>query len=245
MKTVAIMQPTFIPWLGYFALMDSVDEFVYLDDVQYTKRSWQSRNRIKANAKELMLSVGVDKKTTTTSIKDVRFADSHSHKKLMKTLRANLGKAPHFDLCEFIIDRAYADSDNFLSRFNTGIIDRVADACGITTKRTLASTLNIEAQEKATRLLCFCLHLKADHYLSPVGSYDYLSQFNPFSDSPVDLRFLNYHHPEYKQGKKNFLPFMACVDALAWTGADQFLNLVQSGIHKPLDISDMQFNQAA
>lgn len=245
MKTVAIMQPTFMPWLGYFALIDSVDEFVYLDDVQYTKRSWQSRNRIKANTKELMLSIGVEKKTTTNSIKDVRFADSYKHAKLMKTLRANLAKAPHFELCEFIIDRAYADSENFLSRFNTGIIDRVADACGITTKRTLASTLDIEAQEKATRLLSFCQHLKADHYLSPVGSYDYLSQYNPFSDSSVNLQFLNYHHPEYVQGKADFLPYMACIDALAWTGADQFLNLVQSGMRKPLDITDFQLNQAA
>jgi len=245
MKTVAIMQPTFMPWLGYFALMDSVDEFVYLDDVQYTKRSWQSRNRIKTGSKELMLSVGVDKKTTTTSIKDVRFADSYKHTKLMKTLRANLGKAPHFDLCEFIIDRAYADSENFLSRFNTGIIDRIADACGMTTKRTFASSLNIDAQEKATRLLSFCQHLSADHYLSPVGSYDYLSQYNPFIDSRVNLQFLNYQHPEYVQGKEEFIPFMACVDALAWIGTDQFLELVQSGVHKPLDISELQFNQAA
>lgn len=245
MKTVAIMQPTFIPWLGYFALMDSVDEFVYLDDVQYTKRSWQSRNRIKSGGNELMVSVGVDKKTTTTSIQNVRFADSHKHKKLMKTLRANLGKAPHFDLCEFIVNRAYADSENFLSRFNIGIIDRVADACGIKTQRTLASTLNIETQEKASRLLSFCLHLEADSYLSPVGSYDYLSEYDPFADSSVQLQFINYQHPHYEQGKQTFMPFMACIDALAWVGPDQFLEVVRSGIYAPFDISDLQHKKAA
>lgn len=245
MKTVAIMQPTFIPWLGYFALMDSADEFVYLDDVQYVKRSWQSRNRIRSGSDELMLSLGVDKKTTTTSISDVRFSDSHKHKKLMKTLKANLGKAPHFELCEFIVDRAFADSDGYLSRFNTGTIDRIADVCGINTQRILASDLKIEAQEKATRLLAFCENLGASHYLSPVGSYDYLAEYNPFENSAVELRFINYQHPEYSQGKNSFKPFMACVDALAWVGPHEFLNVVRTGIEAPFDISDLKFNQAA
>ncbi len=245
MKTVAIMQPTLMPWLGYFALMDSVDTFIYLDDVQYVKRSWQSRNRIKTLQGELMLSLPVNKVTTTNRIKDVKISETHNHTKFMKTLEGNLGKAPYFSLCESIVENAYSESEDFLARFNTGIINRVARACGIQTQRILASSLEVEAQEKTERLLAFCKHLNAENYLSPVGSFNYLKQNNPFANSSVSLSFQTYKHPEYGQGSGAFLPHMGCLDALSWVGPDKLLEVIQSGNDAPLTIEQLALANAA
>ena len=245
MKTLAIMQPTLMPWLGYFALMDSVDTFIYLDDVQFAKQSWQSRNRVKTSQGELMLSLRVNRTTIKGDIKDVKLADTHNHKKLMKTLEGNLGKAPYFSLCESIVENAYIESEDFLARFNTGIIDRVASACGIQTQRVLASSLGVETQEKTERLLAFCKHLNAENYLSPVGSFNYLAQKNPFANSGVNLSFQSYEHPEYVQGSGAFLPYMGCLDALSWVGPDKLLEVVQSGNDAPLTIEQLGLANAA
>lgn len=240
MKTVAIMQPTLMPWLGYFALMDTADTFIYLDDVKYVKRSWQSRNRIKSIQGELMLSLSVEKDTTRAAINKVKLAEPKNHQKFMKSLAVNLGKAPYFDLTEHIVESAYRESQGFLSRFTIGIINQIALVSGITTERVLASSLTIEKQEKASRLLAFCRHYSADNYLSPLGSYAYLSQHNPFSNSGVDLFFQNYDHPEYPQCFGEFTAYLACVDALSWVGPDDFLPLIRSGVRTPLCIEELE-----
>jgi len=245
MKTLAIMQPTLMPWLGYFALMDSVDTFIYLDDVQFAKQSWQSRNKIKTLQGPLMLSVAINRKTITNPIRDVKISDKNNHTKFMKTLVANLGKAPYFEVCESIVDNAYIESEDFLARFNTGIIDRVASVCGIETQRIFASSLKVEALDKTERLLAFCKNLHAEHYLSPIGSFNYLAQNNPFSDSSVTLSFQTYTHPEYAQGSGTFLPYMGCLDALSWIGPDKFLEVVQSGNDAPLTIEQLALANAA
>lgn len=245
MKTVAIMQPTFMPWLGYFALMDAADNFIYLDDVQYSKQSWQTRNRIKSSQGELMLSLAISRQSTKSSIKDVRLAAKNNHVKLMKSLKGNLGKAPYFELAESIIEQSYVESEGYLAKFTMGIANRMADVSGITTERHIASELPINSMDKNSRLLAFCEYLSADSYLSPIGSYAYLSECNPFHDSPIQLSFQNYSHPEYPQAYGEFLPYMAGIDAFAWVGPERFLSLIRSGNDAPFAIEQLDFMQAA
>jgi hypothetical protein len=245
MKTLAIMQPTLMPWLGYFALMDAADSFIYLDDVQYIKRSWQSRNRIKSPQGELMLSLAISKETTTSTIRQVRLSESHNHEKFMKCLISNLGKAPYFEFARLVVQQSYEESEGYLWQFNVGIADRIADAAGITTERILGSNLSIEPMEKASRLLAFCEHLSADSYLSPIGSYSYLSKSNPFEESGVELRFQSYCHPEYTQAFGEFTPYMAGIDALSWVGPENFLSLIRSGNRPPLPIEQLPLKQVA
>ncbi|MFT5896281.1 MAG: hypothetical protein ACI8VW_003164 [bacterium] len=245
MKTAAIMQPTLMPWLGYFALMDAVDIFIYLDDVQYVKRSWQSRNRIKSPQGELMLSLAIAKQTTTSTIQHVRLSESNNHEKFIKCLNANLGKAPYFEFAKFVIQQSYDESEGYLAKFNIGITERIADAIGIKTERHFASNLSIEPMEKASRLLAFCKTVHADSYLSPIGSYSYLNESNPFDNSGVKLWFHNYSHPTYTQAFGEFAPYMAGIDALSWVGPENFLSLIRTGNRAPQPIEQLQIRLAA
>ncbi|MEP3299044.1 MAG: WbqC family protein [Pseudoruegeria sp.] len=243
MSTLAIMQPTFLPWLGYFALIDQSDRFVFLDDVQFSKQSWQSRNRIKGPQDPILLSLGVARKPSKPLIKDVKLATTGFEIKLLKTVQANLGHAPYFDVVQSILQRAFDASGGSLSLLNRTITTQIASRCGLETEFSLASKANIEGGEKADRLLEFCTHFKVTDYLSPVGSYDYLAEHNPFEGSRVNLGFQNFNHPEYPQNFGAFQSHMAAIDALAHVGPKEFLPLIRSGISSPLSIEELARKQ--
>lgn len=239
MTSAAIMQPTFLPWLGYFALIDAVDQFVFLDDVQFSKQSWQSRNRIKGPDGPVMLSLGVARKPSKPLIHEARLAETGFETGLMKTIAANLGRAPHYDLVADIVARGFSDAGGSLCALNTGIIRGICKAVGISTPVHMASDMNVPHEDtKSGRLIAMCRVLGADTYLSPVGSYDYLADEDLFSNSPVELRFLNYTHPTYPQSYGAFLSHMAAIDALAHVGAEGFLPLVRSGVGPAYTQSD-------
>lgn len=240
MTTLAIMQPTFLPWLGYFALMDQADHFVFLDDVQFSKQSWQSRNRIKGPDGPVMLSLGVARKPSKPLIKDAKLANTGFEAKLQKTIQANLSKAPHYALVAQLLEEGFAGAHGSVSILNRLLITKIATLTGIDTSVSLASEADVAGGDKAVRLLDFCHRFSATTYLSPVGSLDYLSQNNPFAQSDVTLAFQNFNHPVYPQQFRGFQSHMAAIDALAHVGIDGFLPLVRSGLAAPLSITDLE-----
>ena len=240
MITAAIMQPTFLPWLGYFALIDAVDHFVFLDEVQFSKQSWQSRNRIKGPDGPIMLSLGVARKPSKPLINEARLADTGFEQKLIKSIDANLCKAPYFDLVRDIVNHGFETANSNLCALNVGIITAICNATGIDTEMHMASELDIKDQTtKSGKLIAICERFSADVYLSPVGSYDYLAEENIFEHSPVGLEFLNYRHPEYQQNFGAFQSHLAAIDALAYTGADGFLPLLRSGVGQALSFAEI------
>ena len=227
---VAIMQPTFLPWLGYFALMAAVDRFVYLDDVQLSRQSWQTRNRLKGPGGEILVSLPVARKPARVSIRDARISDLRALAKLRRAIADSLGRAPHFRLVEGIIDAGIAAADNGLCALNIALIEGVAEATGIATPRHRASDLGIGAESgRAGRLLDICRALGGRCYVSPPGALDYLEADDPFSGSDVALRFIDFHHPEHPQFHPPFLPFIAAIDALAHVGPAGFRALLERG----------------
>lgn len=233
------MQPTFLPWLGYFALIAQADRFVFLDDVQFSKQSWQSRNRIKGPNGEVMLSLSVARKPSKPLIMDAKLAETGFETKLLKTVQSCLGKAPYYPLVADILDQGFAKIPQGLSAVNRSIITAIAQATGIGTPMVLASESGIPGGEKSDRLLAFCEALGASHYLSPVGAYGYLSADNPFATSSVTLGFQSFRHPAYPQFFGAFQSHLAAIDALAHVGPDGFLPLVRSGIQPPHSIEDI------
>ena len=239
MKTLAIMQPTFLPWLGYFALIEQSDLFVFLDDVQFSRQSWQSRNRLKGPAGEVLVSLPVARKPSKPLICEVRLADNGFADRLTGTLRATLGRAPHYPLVAGIVEQGLARRDQGLSAVNRAIIAGIAQAAGMEPPLLLASDSGVPGGEKAERLLAFCRALGAGEYLSPVGSYAYLAQNNPFAGSEVRLSFQHFVHPAYPQLFGPFQSHLSALDALAHVGPEGFRPLVRSGIRAPHSIDDL------
>ena len=239
MTRLAIMQPTFLPWLGYFALIEQADVFVFLDDVQFSKQSWQSRNRLKGPEGEVLVSLPVARKPSKPLIKDAKLADTGFEVKLAKTVRSLLGRAPYGALVAEIVDQALTLRDQGLSAVNRAIIAAITGAAGIDTRLLLASETGVPGGEKSERLLALCRALGADAYLSPVGSYAYLAAGNPFAGSEVTLEFQHFAHPTYPQLFGPFQSHLSALDALAHVGPQGFRALVRSGIHPPSSIKDI------
>ena len=233
---VAIMQPTFLPWLGYFALMAAVDCFVYLDTVQLIRRSWQVRNRLKGRDGPILLSLELRANPSRPLIYEARLADTPFRARLMASLRHILGRAPYFTLIEGIVAGAFEAAGDSLAELNIALIEGVAMAAGITTSRLRASSLAVDTNAvRADRLLAIVRAVGGCCYVSAPGSYAYLKAEDPFATSEVALRFFDFVHPEYSQFYPPFLPYMAAIDALAHVGPEGFWALLSTGTRPFLD----------
>ena len=218
-RNVAIMQPTYLPWSGYFSLIESVDIFVILDTVQFQKRSWQQRNQIKTSQGSNWLTVPVVSKGKRNQlIKNTQIAkDRDFEKKHLKSIEFNYIKSRFFDE-EFkpIFDLLNKDH-KYLAELNFTLINYFCKRLNIETEIIKSSDLN--GRGKKADLLCsICKELNACKYISPPGSKDYLQESNTFLEANIPVLYFNYSHPSYDQLWGDFLPYMSIVDLLFNTG---------------------------
>jgi len=212
---VAIMQPTYLPWSGYFGLLQSVDLFVYLDDVQFEKRSWQQRNQIKtANGAQWLTVPVLSKGKREQKINEVQIdATSKFSEKHIKSIQHSYRKSPFFhEYSEIIFSAIQKDAGN-LAEYNIHIINECKDLLGISTRTVLSSEIKCTGT-KSERLASICGEVGATEYISPPGSKNYLEQSNSFDHIGVEVKYFKYNHPKYKQLHGDFLENMSIVDFL-------------------------------
>jgi hypothetical protein len=169
---IAVMQPTYNPWLGYFDLMDKVDIFVYLDNVQLVKRSWQVRNRIKTKNGELFLTIPIKKTKSRneTLIKEALINDEKRwRKKHLESIKTNYKKAKFYKEVFPFVESLVVNDFKFLCNFNINFIEKVKEIIGIKTKTVKSSELDVSGK-KDELLVKICKKLNADTYISPQGS---------------------------------------------------------------------------
>lgn len=233
MTICAIMQPTYLPWIGYFALMDMADVFVFLDDVQLSKQSWQTRNRIKGEGgKELMLTVPI-RHAGEQAIKDVEIDGSHWTAKHLKSFQQNYRKAPHFAEALAIYEPVLQGGSTRLCDLNVALISAIADRLGITGQRLRSSAIAGKSADRRDRLVDICREVGADTYLSPAGAAGYLSEADgeaQFAAHGMILLYQRYEHPTYPQINGAFLPYMCVLDLIANVGVAAAGTVIRSGI---------------
>lgn len=224
------MQPTFLPWLGYFALIDSVDKFVFLDIVQFESRSWQQRNRIMINNEARWVTLP----TTlpygrSTSINQVLINREHySGLLILKTLKHAYGSKPGFGFIEKSLFQALLSPPDYLSLLNVELIERISQSLGSNTMFFLASELKVTGN-KADLLLDISKTLGATTYVSPTGSKVYLEGYSGFSDSGIELEYQNFNHPIYPQGKSTFVSHLSVIDTICNVNLNGTRDLIKKG----------------
>ncbi|WP_419902612.1 WbqC family protein [Kiloniella sp.] len=229
MKRIAIMQPTYLPWIGYFGLMQSVDTFVLLDSVQFAKRSWQQRNQIKTANGAQWLSVPVmskgkrDQKICEVEL-DLGPKSFTNHRQVIEH---SYRKAPNFDVMGQPILELYNKSYNRLVDLNIDLIQCIKDLLNINTPVVRSSEIHGEGV-KADLLLSLCQGLEATEYVSPPGSKSYLNETDVFLRADLPVRYFNFNHPVYPQMYGDFLPYMSCIDLLFNCG-DKGFGLITEG----------------
>jgi len=228
-KTCVISQPTFLPWLGWFDLADQGDVMIILDDVQFSKQSWQQRNRIRTPAGLEFLTVPV-KRRLGQMILDCELADQRFVGKMLKSLHGNYAKAAFFAdaFDQFAATMEAAARTGCLAEFNCALISWIADRLVVTTPMIRASTLGVAGQ-RGEHVAAICESVGADRYLSPAGAEDYLIEDKAvFDRREISVWLHAYEHPEYVQRFAPFIPYASAID-LIFNAGPSAPNVMRSG----------------
>lgn len=235
MKTIGILQPSYLPWLGYFDYIDRCDAFVFLDTVQYDKHGWRNRNKIKTKDGWQWLTVPVlTKNRMGQLVKDVKIDNTQNWKEThLKSIEQNYSKTKYFNDYIDIFHRIYLEKDfmgsGTLSFVANNVINFISTRMGIgvSSERFLsAAFLNIEELDRNIRLLKICQHHKADRYLATTASKNYLD-VGLFEKNGVEVEFQDYVHPTYPQLYGDFISHLSVVDLLFNCGPES-LDIIRS-----------------
>jgi hypothetical protein len=220
-KRVAIVQSSYIPWKGYFDLIRRSDEFILYDDVQYTKRDWRNRNRIKTANGPGWLSIPVDVKGKyLQAIKDTRVCDAGWNIRHLKTIAATYARAPYFRRYEAAVEDLFLGCVSLsLSEINFRFLSRICDILSITTQLTWSMDYSYtHVPGKNERLVELCRQAGATEYLSGPSARGYIDP-NLFEAAGMRLTFMDYTgYPEYGQLHPPFDHYVSILDLLFNTG---------------------------
>tara|TARA_Y100000589_G_C27104065_1_gene609300 strand:+ start:452 stop:1168 length:717 start_codon:yes stop_codon:yes gene_type:complete len=228
---IAIMQPTFLPWVGYFALINAVDLFIFLDSVQFDKRSWQQRNIIKTINGSSWLTVPViSKGKFQQKINEVEILnDSNFNNKIIKKIYANYSKAKFFKLYSEDIFKIIIEENKMLSQLNYKLIKYFLKVWEIKTRLSYSSKLNVTGY-KDELLYNILSSYKSELYVSPPGSETYLkeSKFFGKQQNQKNYELFKFKHPEWSQLYGDFLPYCSAIDLLFNMGKEG-KSIIESG----------------
>lgn len=224
---LVVMQPTFFPWAGYFNLMAQADDFVFLDDVQLEKQSWQTRNRLALNGQPHWITVPVRHTHLAQTIAETEVMDKTPWRaKLARSFGMNYARHPHGADAREIVDFLLAEPASRLAALNEAVIRYVAQRLGLTARLHRASALGGEGL-RSDRLIALCRLLAAGEYLSPRGSADYLAEDRFAERAPAALRFQEFQPQPYPQkGAAEPIACLSIVDVVAnlgWHGARRYV----------------------
>ncbi len=216
MRTIVISQPTYLPWSGYFRIMKEADVYVFLDNVQFEQRSWQSRNRIKS-AKDFTWLTVPTHHNSQIKISDVEIDNSKQWMRQHFTaIKTSYGKAPYFqEYCSFL-KSVYEQRWTKLSILNIYLIKYFAKQLGLSPIFVRASKLGLEGK-RTNLLLDICKIFGADRYVSSIGAKNYMEEDKAksiFEKEGISVDFLQVNFPKYPQLFGEFIPELSIIDLL-------------------------------
>jgi hypothetical protein len=214
-KSVAIVQSNYIPWKGYFDLLNSVDEFILYDDMQFTRRDWRNRNLIKTPRGLQWLTIPVEVKgryyqpICETRISDPRWAAKH-----WATLTHNYARCPFFELYRPLFEPLYQHDWRSLSAVNHAFLKAICGILGVTTRISWSMDYRPLKEGKTERLVDLCKQTGATRYLSGPAARDYIEP-RLFESAGIELVFYDYAgYPEYPQRFGKFEHGVTILDLL-------------------------------
>jgi hypothetical protein len=219
---IAIMQPTYMPWAGYFNLILKADIFVFLDDVQFAASSWQQRNRIIFNREPHTLTVpAIVKGRPDQLICDVRTDETQKwRQKHLSILRQAYTRHPHGKSVIALVESVFKRPTTLLAEVNIGLIDEFCKFIGFGLKCVRSSSLGLGGK-KSAHVAEICRHFHADTYLSAAGSREYIEEEGLLSEAGLRVLYQNFIATPYPQlGTAEFVSHLSIVDVVANAGCD-------------------------
>jgi hypothetical protein len=214
-------------------MIDRADTFVYYDDVQFVRRSWQRRNKIKLpDGDFIWLTVPVEK-NFKQEIHEVEIKDNGWHNEHWKSIHHSYANAPYFNEYSPLLENVYESRWESLLNLNVTIVENITDILGIDdTEFIYSSELNIEG-EKTDRLLSVLDEIGADEYISGPAAKDYM-EVKKFKHEGIELYWHDFDHPEYPQQHGDFVSHLSIVDLLFNVGEDA-MDVIHEGEEDALE----------
>jgi len=220
---VVILQPSYIPWRGYFDQIRRADLFIFYDDIQYDKHGWRNRNQIKTHQGKQWLTIPVHTKGVTNGmpIKDVRidwskpWAKSH-----LKSLTISYSKSACFKEYLYLLETIYQRRDAYLADFTIETSILLARELGFTSTQFLRSSdlVNIDGQ-KTDRVINVLKQVGATHYICGPSASSYMEP-EKFAQAGISFEYMQYNYPEYLQLHPPYDPFVSILDLMLMAGKD-------------------------
>ena len=211
---VAIMQPYFLPYIGYFQLISEADVFVVYDNIKYTKKGWINRNRLLLNGKDALFTLPLASASDTLDIRDRRIAPGFDRSSLLNQFRGAYAKAPQFaSVFPWLSGLVAQEGDNLFDYILESIL-KVRSLLELGAEVIRSSAISHEPNLSGKdRVLGICRSLGASTYVNPIGGLD-LYDRTEFRDHGVDLRFLRSGPVTYPQFGGTFIPSLSILDVL-------------------------------
>lgn len=222
------MQPTFMPWVGYMALMKAVDLFVFLDNVPFSPRSWQQRNQILLNQKIKWISLPIKTANKTEKIlSSMLIAEEYNPTKHLKTIAHAYSKADRYQILSSDLQDAFENVPINLVDFNLRLIKLFCDDLGISTPAVRASEISGLCGRKADLIFSILGAVGADEYLAVPGSVEYTREAAERTKPSVKITGFTYTPVEYKQLSKDFVPYLSALDLMFNEGISRTTDLFE------------------
>ncbi len=225
-KIIAILQPVYLPYMGYFEQMAVAERFVFMDDVQYTRRDWRNRNRIKTATGSIWLTVPVRQHSRQTQIRDIEINYRQDwRRRHLRSIEVSYCKCPHFQPLYGELKRELEAAPTMLWDLDCRLIELLCSYLDIKPRIGFSSEVPRAAEgaggevDKNQRILDICRHFDADLLYDGAKAADFIDVAR-FRRSGIEVVFQNYRHPTYRQAFGEFLPYQSVIDLIMNTGPD-------------------------
>ena len=239
---ISIIQPGFLPWLGFFEQMAIADLFVYLDDAQYTKGDWRNRNRLKSPSGIKTITVPVKKGGSNKLINEIKISyEMEWQSRIIRQIEYWYGKAPFFHDYFPVVKRVLLSRYENLVDLDLALIKEIRSLLRIDTPIYRSSDQKNKSFDKNQKLLDICGYHGADIFFDGKAAQDFIDM-ELFRKNGIDMIFQDYQHLEYPQLFGMFIPFLSVLDLLLNCGPDSRNILLSSPLPGPLQANVAKYS---
>lgn len=226
-KKIAIMQPYFFPYIGYWQLINAVDEFVILDDVNFIMRGYINRNSILLNGKAHLFSIPLEKPSQNKLINETKLNFSTKDKEtFLKTITIAYKKTPYYNEVFPLIEKIILNSEVDLTKYIKNSIEIITKYLNIDTKVLLSSEISKDNNLKAqARIIEINKQLNSNHYINPIGGLELYNK-NDFEKEDILLNFLKTNIIAYPQFKNEFISNLSIIDILMFNSKEEIKEML-------------------
>ena len=219
---IAIMQPYFMPYIGYFQLINAVDKFIVYDDVNYINKGWINRNNILVNGKVHSFTIPLKEASQNKLINEIYLSEETRWRiNFLKTLEQNYKKAPFFTIVFPVVEKIINYNCNKIVELIVYSLQTLMTYLKIKTELVTSSSIyNVADYKGQERILAICKKENSNHYINPIGGQDIYTK-DLFDTRGVRLNFLKTNPVSYLQYKNEFIPWLSMIDVMMFNSPEQ------------------------